>query len=230
MPERFTGHEGMDWKAPKKETEKVEAPAKFHEASTVNGVQISVGWDRGNDKYRIFFPQIDLSKGRKRGVSDQVLGLTRRPEVAKQVYEKAVELAKTTPDVYELYKKIEALQSGLQYDTDEDEADQEMERKTPEKKSGPDTSFYQASKVNGTEISVGWDRGNDVYRIFFPQIDLSKGRKRGVSDQVLGLTRRPEVAKQVYDKAVELAKMTTDVYELYKQIETFSRGLSYNEE
>lgn len=94
----------------------VETPTKFHEASTVNGIQISVSWDHGYGDYTIYLPQIDLSESRKHGVSDQVLRLTRRPEVAKQVYDKAVELAKTTPDVYELYKLIEIFSRELPSD------------------------------------------------------------------------------------------------------------------
>ena len=102
---------------------------------------------------------------------------------------------------------------------------------TPEKKTGPDTSFYEASKVNGTEVSVGWDRIYGDYTIYFPQIEVNEeAHEHGVHDQVIRLTRRPEVAKQVYDKAVELAEQTTDVYELYKQIKTFSRELPYDEE
>ena len=115
MSERYSGEEGLGWKAPKKETAEVEAP-KFREASTVNGIEISVGWDRGYDEYTIYFPQIDINEVSERGVSDQVLGLTGRPEVAKKVYDKAVELAETTPDVYELYKKIDTFSRGLRHE------------------------------------------------------------------------------------------------------------------
>ena len=120
MPEILSPVDGQDWKVPTKDVEKVDAPAKFFEASTVNGIQFNVGWNEMYDDYTIHFPQIDLNEGDERGVYDRSIRLTRRPEVAKQIYDKAVELAKTIPDVYELYKRIGALQGELPYDTDEE--------------------------------------------------------------------------------------------------------------
>ena len=98
-------------------------PRGYHEATTVNGVDISVGWDNGYNDYTIYFPQIDLSHAweNEEGVSDQVLRLSRRPDVAKKVFDYAVQLAQTESNVYEIYRKVDAFSRDLPYDKDEPE-------------------------------------------------------------------------------------------------------------
>lgn len=115
MREYFPSQHAMDLKASTLEPKNigpksVETSPKFHDSTTVNGIHISVDWDSSYGDYTIYFPQIEVDDhARDRGVSDQVLRLSPLPDVAKYLYEKAVELAETTPDVYELYTKIDAL-------------------------------------------------------------------------------------------------------------------------
>ena len=90
---------------------------KYREATTVNGVEISVGWDNGYDDYTIHFPQIQLGEeSSEKGVYDQVIRLTRRPEVAKQVFDYAVARAQLTSDLHEIFKKVEEYAGDLPYD------------------------------------------------------------------------------------------------------------------
>jgi hypothetical protein len=92
-------------------------PKKYHEATTVNGVDISVGWDNGYNDYTIYFPQIQIDEeSSEKGVYDQVIRLTRRPEVAKQVFDYAVVQAKLTSDLHEIFKKVEEYSRDLPYD------------------------------------------------------------------------------------------------------------------
>ena len=74
-------------------------------------------------------------------------------------------------------------------------------------------------------------KGKD-YTIYFPQIEFSEAaRERGVYDQVLRITQRADVAKQVFEEAVRLVESgERDVYSLYKKIEKFSEGLPYEHE
>lgn len=98
----------------------VESAKDYHEQVTVNGIEISVGLDAEYDDYTIYFPQIELGDdASEKGVDDQVIRLSQRPEVAKQVFEYASQLAQTEPDVYALYKKVEAFAQDLPYDKEE---------------------------------------------------------------------------------------------------------------
>ena len=208
-------------------------PRGYHEATTVNGVDISVGWDNGYNDYTIYFPQIDLSHAweNEEGVSDQVLRLSRRPDVAKKVFDYAVQLAQTESNVYEIYRKVDAFSRDLPYDKDEPEEATPTPPPEAKQERGPDKSYHEATTVNGVEISVGWDNGYDDYTIYFSQIQLGEeSSKKGVYDQVIRLTRRPEVAKQVFDYAVARAQLTSDLHEIFKKVEEYSRDLPYDEE
>ncbi len=92
----------------KKETE---LDKGYYEQTTVNGVEISVGWDKGYDNFTIYFPQIKL--GVKEGVTDQVIIIAEQSEAAKQVFDYAVQLAEKETDVYEIYKKVDAFVKNL---------------------------------------------------------------------------------------------------------------------
>ena len=83
---------------------------KYREKTEVNGIKIEVFFidDFNGPHYEIFFPQIKMSdKASKKGVRDQVIILGEDAESAKRVFNHAAELARTEPDVYELYKKAE---------------------------------------------------------------------------------------------------------------------------
>jgi hypothetical protein len=89
---------------------------------TVNGVEIVVEWDNGYDDYVIYFPQIEIGEAAsEKGVHDQVLRITRKPDVAKLVFDYARQLAKKEPDVYKIYKRVEDFSGDMQYDDEENE-------------------------------------------------------------------------------------------------------------
>lgn len=102
----------------------------------------------------------------------------------------------------------------------------EEEIKTKENKLNK--SYVGKTTINGVEIIVEWDNDYDDYVVFFPQIDA--GKVEGVFDKLIRITRRPEVAKQIFEYTSELAKTEKDVYKIYKQVEDFSRGLPYDED
>jgi hypothetical protein len=111
---------------------------------------------------------------------------------------------------------------------------EEYQQSSPEeqtKEKGLGKSYSEKATVNGVEISVRWDREYEDYTIYFPQIELGeKASEKGVFDQIIRITRRPEVAKQVFDYASKLAQTESDVYKIFKQVEDFSRDLPYNED
>lgn len=84
------------------------AEEKIHEKETVNGVEISVGWDDGYGDYTIYFPQIDISdEVRERGIADQVIRISESAEDAKKVFEYAKGLAERGESIEVIYKKVE---------------------------------------------------------------------------------------------------------------------------
>ena len=89
-------------------------------------------------------------------------------------------------------------------------------------------AFVGRETVNGVEIVVEWDEGYDDYVIYLPQIEL--GKEEGVHDQVIRLTRKPEVAKQIFDFATKEAEKTKNVYNLFRSVEKFSKDLPYDDE
>jgi len=93
---------------------------------------------------------------------------------------------------------------------------------------GVDKTYREQETVNGVEISVAWDESYNDYTIYFPQIVIDF--EKGVSDQVLRITRRSEEAKKVFDYVAELARTGDDVHEIYKKVELFSKGLIYDED
>jgi hypothetical protein len=89
-------------------------------------------------------------------------------------------------------------------------------------------AFVGRETVNGVDIVVKWDEGYDDYVIYLPQIEL--GKEEGIYDQVIRLTRKPEVAKQVFDFATKEAEKTKNVYDLFRSVEKFSKDLPYDDE
>lgn len=85
------------------------APMKgaYQERTTVNGIEISVAWDRGYQRYTILFPQIDESseQAKKLRINDQAFQASNDPAVAKKVFDYAVAHAPTCADACEVYDK-----------------------------------------------------------------------------------------------------------------------------
>lgn len=91
----------------------------------------------------------------------------------------------------------------------------------------PEKPYYEKATVNGVEIIVTWyDDSSKDYEIYFPQIKF--GADPDVYDQVIRISRKPEVAKQVFDYATKLAETESDVYEIYKKVSKFARDLQYD--
>jgi hypothetical protein len=78
---------------------------KFLKKETVNGIEISVGWDEGYEDYTIYLPQVQTDY--EKGISDQVVRIGESTEAAERVFEKAKELAAASSTPEELYLKME---------------------------------------------------------------------------------------------------------------------------
>jgi type III secretory pathway component EscV len=88
-----------------------------------------------------------------------------------------------------------------------------------------DKRFSGDTTVNGIKIQVRWTL-EEEYDIYFPQIKMGDLHEiEGVSDQVLRLDDNPDTAKKVFDEACRLAQTESNVYELYKKIDSFIRTL-----
>lgn len=89
-------------------------------------------------------------------------------------------------------------------------------------------AFVGREIINGIEIVVEWDKDYDDYVIYLPQIEF--GKEEDIHDQVIRLTRKPEVAKQIFDFATKEAEKTKSVYDLFRSVEKFSKDLPYDDE
>lgn len=105
--DEFLRFQGED--VPEEKREATVSGEEYRERSIVNGIVISVAFDTMYEDYTIYFPQIRMggTEAREKGVSDQVIRISANPEIAKKVYDKAVELASATHNVYDLYKKVD---------------------------------------------------------------------------------------------------------------------------
>lgn len=95
-------------------------------------------------------------------------------------------------------------------------------------------AFVGRETVNGVDIVVKWDGSNDGYVIYLPQIEFGKisfdHKYPEIHDQVIRVTRKPDVAKLVFDYASQLAKKDPDPYKIFMKVESFARDLHYDEE
>ncbi len=89
----------------------------------------------------------------------------------------------------------------------------------------PEKPLYEKREVNGVPISVGWDRGYEDYTIYFDVKLPPDASDRGVYDQAIRISHRPDVAKQVFDFAAAQAEIESDPVELIKKVEEFARTL-----
>jgi hypothetical protein len=76
----------------------------YYSRSIVNGIEISVGWDRGYQDYTVYLPQIDLQEF---GACDQVIRISRDSAHARQVIEYAVAQAAHASSPIELFKALD---------------------------------------------------------------------------------------------------------------------------
>lgn len=95
-----------------------------------------------------------------------------------------------------------------------------------------DKAYREHAESNGFEIDVYWDNGYKDYVIHFPQIDLTHAHKqeKGVSDELLILSRKPEVAKQIFDFAAKKAGEVKNVYDLYREVKGFTKKFHLDDE
>jgi hypothetical protein len=90
---------------------------RFTEKTTVNGIEISVGWDRGLHDYTLYFPSIELGeKAASFKVYDQIIRVGDTEEEAKVAFKYACWQANggvEGPDaVYRLYQIVEKYLRG----------------------------------------------------------------------------------------------------------------------
>jgi hypothetical protein len=200
----------------------VEKPldASYSERTTVNGIDMSVAVGFDVDYFEIYFPQIESGSeiASAQGVMDQIIRISKNPTTAKKVFEYAASEAKTTPDVYKLYKKVEA------YAREAEAAEPPPPPVEPKLKPADiaiDTSYIAVDTVNDMKISVGYDLIDENYTILFPQLNTDIARSKGISDSWIRISKNPATAKEVFEYAVKEAKTTPDIYKLYKKVRDY---------
>lgn len=94
----------------------VPAPPNAYESGLqdVNGIQISVAWDKMYGDYTLFLPQ--LKPDWARGVNDQVIRLSKLAREAHKAFEYACRLAEQGKDVEDIYFAVGRLQADFLYD------------------------------------------------------------------------------------------------------------------
>jgi len=91
--------------------------------------------------------------------------------------------------------------------------------------------FRERKIINGTEISVVWDKQNGWYEMYFPQIDTEDERaKKYFLSGTTVLTQSTEVAKQIFEYAEKIAQTETDVYEICRKVEEYSKTMPADDE
>ena len=123
---------------------------------------------------------------------------------------------------------MSSLKEGGHAPNVEEDIKNEGDRFSPEQLGSVDQSFVGRTEVNGIKVVVEWDNGYGDYVVYLPQIHLPEAHRRGISDQLMRVTRRADVAKQIWDYTIEQAKTAKDVYGLFKKVEAFSRDLPYD--
>jgi hypothetical protein len=227
----------------------------FRGETTVGGHEMIMAWydDMSGHDYELYLPGIEsIPTARDVGIHDAVIKVSQRPEVAKRVFEYAVRLAATTPDVVALYRAVEQFARDLPFELDDSAVDfvapqesvvpERIQPKNPQEPTivqlgsgsyrveAPVQPYDEVAEVNGIQIEVGWydDMSGRDYEIYFPGIDLSEARQRGIPDQVIKVSRRPEVAKRVFAYAKQMAALVDDVYTLYNRVKAFAEPLPFD--
>ncbi len=87
---------------------------KFNEETEINGINIVCKWDNIGRYYALVFPQIEPGEGtEKKGISDMLFYISADQETAKKVFDYAVNITQSEPDVYEVFKKSEVYAKSL---------------------------------------------------------------------------------------------------------------------
>ncbi|HUT21811.1 MAG TPA: hypothetical protein VMX18_00190 [Candidatus Bipolaricaulota bacterium] len=93
----------------------------------------------------------------------------------------------------------------------------------------PEQMFHQDKVVNGIKMEVFFDDQYKSFVLYFS--DLEMNLERGVHDQIIFIKGGEAEAKNVFDKAKELAEAEKDgdIERVYKQAEAFVKGLDGKE-
>ena len=83
----------------------------YNDHAIVNGIIMDIAWVTHHvyePGYEIYFPQIDIDGPRVKetGVSDPILPVSNKSDIAQKIFKFAEETAKSEEDVYMLYKKV----------------------------------------------------------------------------------------------------------------------------
>lgn len=88
--------------------------------------------------------------------------------------------------------------------------------------------FRERANVNGIEFSVEWDKDYDGYAITFPELDDASTEAIEPFNPRIRLSKKTEVAKQIFDFASENAKNVDNAYDLYREVQKLARTLPYD--
>ncbi len=95
-----------------------------------------------------------------------------------------------------------------------------------------DKSYREEKRINGAHFVVEWDGGNESYVICFPDVDTTD--RTEIPDEVLRISDKVEDAKQVLEKALQLAQIDLPTWEsndpdkdVLKEIEKFITAQNY---
>jgi hypothetical protein len=158
----------------------------YHEKTVVNKITISVGYDGGYRDYTLYFPNIDLMNDE--GVYDQVLRISDKEEDAREYFKRAVELAKSGKNVYDIYKelqqqirnelreeKVKTLKEHIIDEMTSMNPHHEDFRKGMRVKKKTDSKTGHITEFDGHTATVKWDDGGeeDIQRNVLTGKDVS---------------------------------------------------------
>ena len=89
----------------------IEKPQEYNDHRIINGIEISISWGGAVlDGFALYMPQVmsqgDSGVAHFRRDPEMFMDVGKDPEVAKKVFEFAVQEAEREPDVYKLNKKV----------------------------------------------------------------------------------------------------------------------------
>lgn len=91
--------------------------------------------------------------------------------------------------------------------------------------------YRDKANVNGIEIHVGRPlgaSGDTDFEIYIPAVEVDYDN--GPFDQVMRVSEDPDVARDVFDQAIEMAEHASNPNELYKEVEEYARNRPTGEE
>ena len=176
---------------------------RYNEKTTINGVEISVGWDPGYNSFSVYFPQ-----------TEQVLILSQNEQTAKKVFDQAKKLAGDNVKVTEIFRQIEDFSTELVRQDDltvQETPPASIAESKAEK--GPDKSYVDHREVNGIEFTMNWANDYGDYVLYFPQAEVTK--------QIIRISDDPRAAKDIFAYTVALARINPDIKDILEKVQEY---------